>query len=117
MAQEKEPFGMIDRFTSSAMDQVSRRGFLKGAGAIGLALLGTFFGIGSQKAEAIVKCPPTTFGDCSSCYSSCNYATQGTTFKCVCASCNCTPPMVEAMCQWVFKPPLSCIKNGVCLEC
>ncbi len=117
MVQEKEPFDIIDRFTNSIMSHVSRRGILKGAGAVGLALLGTFFGIGSQIANAAVKCPPTTFGNCGSCYSSCNYSASGDSFQCVCVSCNCSPPMVEAMCQWLFQPPLTCIKNGVCLEC
>ncbi len=117
MTQEKEPSRIIDRFTSSMMDQVSRRGLLKGAGAIGLALLGTFFGIDSQRAEAIVRCPPTTFGNCNACYSECNYASSGDAFQCICVNCNCYPSMVEAMCQWILSPPVTCIKNGVCLEC
>lgn len=117
MTHEEEPFGIIDHFTSLVMNQVSRRGFLKGAGTIGLALLGTFFGIGRHIAKAAVICPPSTFGDCNNCFSACNFAASGDSFQCVCQNCNCSPSNVEAFCQWLLKPPSVCIKNGVCLEC
>lgn len=114
---EKEHFWIIDRFTNSVMDQVSRRGFLKGVGAIGIALIGTFFGIGSQTAEARIQCPPDTFGDCDNCLTVCHYYGSGDSFACYCASCNCFPPKVEAYCHWEFYYPATCLKTGSCLEC
>lgn len=116
MIHEGDDSGFIDRFTSFAMDRVSRRGFLKGVGSTGLALLG-ILGIGSRIAEASVQYPPDTYGNCSHCYSECHYASSGDTFQCLCVGCNCTPPQVEAYCHWQFQYPRTCLKTGACLEC
>lgn len=115
MAHESKGFNLIDRFTNFAMKQSSRRGFLKGVGASGLAFIGTLLGLGGQNlAFAYVKCPDPSNGICSACYSAC--ISGGSGGKCICADCNCQPPDVYAECSWQNVHG-SCYFSFRCIPC
>jgi hypothetical protein len=115
MAHESEGFNLIDRFTSLAMKQSSRRGFLKGVGASGLAFVGVLFGIGGQeRAFAYIPCPDPSYGVCNNCYSACVSGGRGG--SCVCASCNCIPARVYAECSWQ-RVGSGCYFSFRCVAC
>ncbi len=71
MRQKSKASDPIDRVTSFAMKQLSRRGFLKSVGGIGLTLAGVLAGLGKPKVAEAITCPPTAVGTCDQCYSAC----------------------------------------------
>lgn len=115
MSHETEDFNLIDRFTGFAMKQSSRRGFLKGVGASGLAFVGVLLGIGGHDlAFAYVICPDPSTGICNNCYSAC--VSGGSGGSCSCPSCNCLPPRVYAECSWQ-RVGESCYFSFRCISC
>lgn len=115
MTHKSDGFNLIDRFTSFSMKQSSRRGFLKGVGASGLAFVGVLLGIGGQNlAFAYVPCPPNAYGICNNCNSACT--TGGRGGSCVCVGCNCTPPRVYAECLWI-RFGSTCSFSFNCIAC
>lgn len=114
MAHDEGEFSLLERLLTTSMKQLSRRGFLKGAGTTGLALIAALFGIG-KRALAYIPCPPPANGVCDNCYSTC--ITGGGACSCVCPDCNCEPPTEIAICRWVNNGPLSCILLCQCFGC
>lgn len=102
----------IDRFTHLAMDQVSRRGFLKGIGALGLSVVAATMGGLSKLQIAAANCPGECFGPCTNCSSQCS--SGGMTCLCSCSSCNCTPRKVYAYGSWYGSP---CVFDCACVAC
>lgn len=97
LQEKNDQFGLVDRLTRFSMEQVSRRGFLKAFGAVGLALLGLSADI--RIAMAHIACPGSCAGYCDNCFSWC--ASSGMTCECECPSCNCNPPVVSAVGVWI----------------
>lgn len=114
MAPREDEVRLIDHFTRIVMEKLSRRGFLKGAGAVGLALLGGI-GLDIQRAFAYVACPPSSTGICDDCYSFC--VSGGKKCGCVCEDCYCDPPTVFAACNWIHPNPDTCIFTCNCIAC
>lgn len=124
MASDPETSSLIDRFTHFAMHQVSRRGFLKGTGATGLALAGPLAGISRllQRTPTTLcnndNCPGSCTGICNCQSSSC--IVGGKQRNCFCPSIcgNCTPFDVEAQGDWFwFNPSNSCVFTCNCVAC
>lgn len=107
--QRKEDLSeYVDRFTQVVMRQVSRRGLLKGLGALGLTLIG--FSTNIRDAMAAIVCPPSCGGECDICFSWCS--TGGMVCSIECPSCHCSPPVVAAVGVWIPVPGSNkCIFN------
>lgn len=113
MIKEEGNLSSLEKLAHATMRQVSRRGFLKGAGAVGLALVGNLFGM--KYVLAYIKCPNPADGVCDNCYSTC--ITGGWGQDCYCPSCDCTPPYEIAICRWANNGPNACIFIGDCFGC
>lgn len=107
----------IDRLTAFAMNQVSRRGFLKGLGGVGVAFAAVVSGLGSKlRQAAAVQCQGSFGGPCSSCYSAC-IGIDGSNCVCSCPGCNCQPPRVLAYCNYQYVGVGTCILSCSCPAC
>lgn len=102
---------VIDQMTKSVMHQLSRRGFLKSVGILGISIAGALSGLSGVKLAA-AYCPGECFGPCNSCNSQCT--SGGLTCICVCGGCNCTPRKVYAYGSWSGNP---CTFDCACVAC
>lgn len=125
----------IDRLTSWARHQSSRRRFFRTLGLVGISALGFIPGAKQLAAagkhpllvaaalaphfipcEVDSDCPPPATGVCSCTYSACITGGRGVTCSCQPVPCDCSPIQEQAVCSWHCIQQ-RCVFVGVCEPC
>lgn len=102
MRYTQDTGGGIAGITSIAMRQLSRGGFLRSVGVVGMGLCGLASGLSISTGVAVAGpedpcCPPPPCnGPCSCYYSHCTAGGKGCTCQCVYGCGYCNPPCTYA---------------------
>lgn len=113
MSENNYPSSFIDRFTSFAVNQVSRRKFIKQTGSVGLTMMGVLGGwLG---LSGFTQIPNGSVGGCPS---PCSNYICDTTQNNSCISggeaCTCGPDEIAIM---TFEDPPYCYAECDCYPC
>jgi hypothetical protein len=120
MGDGPETSNLIDHFTRFVKRQVSRRGFLKAAGSVGLALAAPLAGINRllQQSPLVPTCPPICVGVCSCAASDCITGGFACSLVCGPVPCDCDPLCIKAVGAWDWSFELNkCVFSCASVPC